>query len=513
MKDNKDIAKDLSVSYARMSNKSRKILNTVLILVFVLIFAGINVFAMFLVNRFPGLQSDWTASGAFSLNDVTTEYLNTLEKEVNVKVLMDEEKITEVDSSYGYQVNQLLKEIASYDKVNVEYLEIISTSSKAMSEKYPDIDWTTSDNFLIVEDAATKKYKGVGLYDVFAQTYDASYNVVIGGQYLEQTLLTTIQTVTADKIYKVALSTGNGEFFNENSQFYSYCSYLPYFLTDNAYEVENIDLFTQTPSEDTDVILMMAPNVDLTAEAVSALSTWLTNGGAYGKTLIYVPFDQAGDMPNTELFLEQWGLKVQDGYISENDLSRSLSMGNNPSNLFPLMDYYNEEYTENLKNQALSVLMPYCMPIEILDESMATPLLVSSSIADVMIPSSTDESGVEYIESDGQALVGAAVSVKSSEDNEASSNIVVWGAFDALKNDWTYSSYSSNVNNITYFINLLNIFTENDSIVVVESAQVGGESILVTSGQQITVGILFIFVIPVAVVVFGVVVWNKRRHR
>ncbi len=512
MNENKDVKKDLSVSYARMTAKSRKLLNTILILVFVLIFAGVNVLAMFLVDRFPGLQSDWTASGSFSLNDTTKEYLSYLEKEVNVKVLMDEDKILEVDSAYGYQVNQLLKEISRYDKVNVENLDLISTSQKAMSEKYPDIDWTKSDNFLIVEDAETMNYKGVGLYDVFAQTYDANYNVIIGGQYLEQTLLTNIQTVTANKIFKVALSTGNGEFFNENSEFYSYCSYLPYFLKDNAYEVENIDLFTQTPSQDTDVIFMMAPNTDLTKDAVDALSVWLTNDGEYGKTFVYVPFDHAGDLPNLDLFLEQWGLAVQEGYISENDLSRSLALGDSPGNLFPLMDYHSADYTENLKNKSLSVIMPYCMPIEILDDTMATPLLVSSATADILVPSSSDETGADYIESKGEALVGAAVSVKTNE-SDASSNVVVWGAFDALKNDWTYSSYSSNVNNITYFINLLNTLTDNDSIVVVESAQVGAESILVTSGQKISVGIIFIFVLPIAVVILGVVIWNKRRHR
>lgn len=512
MSEIKDMKTEKNISYARMSHKSRKLLNTAMILVFVLIFAGVNVLSMFLVKRFPGLESDWTSSGSFSLNATTKEYMKYLEKEVNIKVLMSEDQILSVDSGYGYQVNHLLKEMSRYDKVNVEYLDIVSTSVKAMKERYPDIDWTSADNLLIVEDVQTGKYKGVGLYEVFAQTYDSSYNIIIGGQYLEQTVLTTMQAVTADKIFKVALSTGNGEFFNENSQYYSYCSYVPYFLKDNAYEVENIDLFTQTPSSEIDVIFMMAPSIDLTTDAVDALSKWLTNDGDYGKTLVYVPFDQADEMPNLELFLEQWGLKVSVGYISENDLSKSLSLGDAPGNLYPLMDYYDETYTEDLKNKTLSVIMPYCMPIEILDSEMATPLLVSSSKADILMPSDSDESDVEVKESEGEPLVGAAVSVKTN-DNDETSNVVVWGAFDAFKNEWTYSSYSNNVNNITYFINLLNTLTDNDALIVVESAPVGGQNILVTSGQKITVGIIFIFIIPVAVVIFGVVVWNRRRHR
>ncbi len=512
MNNNTENKVEKSVSYARMSTRNRKLLNTAFILLFILVFAGVNVLAMALVNKFPGLQGDWTSNNAYSLNPVTKEYLGYLEKDVNIKVLLTESEIQNIDSQFGYQVNRLLAQMGRYDKVNVEHMDIVSTSVKAMSEVYPDIDWTKSDNFLIIEDPETGKYQGVGIYEVFAQTYDQNYELIIGGQYIEQTVLTTLQKVTAEKTFKVALSTGNGEFFNENSAYYSYCTYIPYFLEDNAYVVENVNLLTETPPEDADVILMMAPSVDLTAEAADALAKWLENGGDYGKTLFYVPYDQTEAMPNLELLLEQWGMKVTTGYVSENDMSRAMSMGNNAANLFPLMDYYDGSYTENLQNMALSVLMPYCMPVEITDEEIATPLLVSSDTADILVPTESEENPVDTIKSDGNPVVGAAAAAKSNDDGDRS-HVIVWGSFDALKNDWVYSNYSSNVNNITYFINLLNITTENDAVILVESADMEGEYIMVTSGQKVTVGVIFIFIIPVAVMVIGIIVWNKRRHR
>lgn len=501
-----------SAAYARMSTRSRKLLNAAFIIIFILVFAGVNVLTMALVNRFPGLEKDWTEKGTYTLNSTTKEYMKYLEKDVNIKVLMDEQQILSISSSYGYQVNRLLKEMSLYDKVNVEYLDIVSTSVKAMSAKYPDIDWTNADNLLIVEDPESGRYKGIGVYDVFAQGYDSNYEPVVVGQYLEQTVLTELQGVLATETFKVALSTGNGEFFNANSAYLTGYTYLPYFLEDNAYELDEINLLTQTPSDDIDVIFMLAPSVDLTSEAADKLTDWLENNGDYGKTLFYVPFDHAGNLPNIELLLEQWGLKVKEGYISEKDMTKAVSLGSNRPDLTPLMSYYDDTFTENLQNSYLSVIMPYCMPIEILDSEIAVPMLVSSETADILLPSSADESGEITIPSTGEALVGAAASAKVNDDGERS-HIVVWGAYDGLKNDWTYSNYSSNVNNITYFINLLNTLTDNDAKILVESVDVAGDSLLVTSSQKVTVGIIFIFVIPVAVMVTGIIIWNRRRHR
>lgn len=511
---NTESAKDNSVSasYKRMTTKQRKLFNSIFIIIFLLIFAGINVLATFLVNKFPALELDFTSDGAYSLQKTTEEYLDYMETDINVKVLMEEDTLLSVDSTYGYQVNQLLREMSRYNSVNLEYMNIEATSRASLSEKYPDVDWSSSENLIIVEDNNTGKYECLGLYDVFSYTYDSSYELVVSGQYLEQCVLSAVQKITADKVVKVALSTGNGEFFNENSDLYSYCTYLPIILDDNAYEVDEVNLLSQAPSDDTDIIIMMAPSTDLTSEAVDNLSAWLSNDGNYGRTLFFVPFDYAEETPNLDLFLEQWGLKVGEGYISETDLNKGLSMMGEDSDVYSMMDYYDSTYTEGLNDKSLSVLMPYCMPVEILDEDMATPLLVSSDKAEIVIPSAEDPSDLQYIESDGTALNAAAISTKTN-DNDESSNVIVWGSYDGLSNQWTYSSYSNNFNNTAYFVNLLNTITDNDAMVVVESVSVGGETMVVTSAQQITVFIIFVIIIPVALVVVGIIVWNKRRHR
>ncbi|MBE6734865.1 MAG: hypothetical protein E7563_05955, partial [Ruminococcaceae bacterium] len=311
---------------------------------------------------------------------------------------------------------------------------------------------------------------------------------------------------------KIALSTGNGEFFNKSSNLNSYCSYLPVILEDNAYEMEEVNLLTQKPSEDTDIIIMMAPSVDLTSEAVDNISQWLSNDGDNGKTLVYVPFDHAEETPNIDLMLEQWGVKVKKGYISENDLSKGIAMSGEDANVTSMMDYAEGAYTDGLTDKSLSVVMPYCMPLEIIDENMASPLLQSSSLADVLIPSLEDPTDIKYEYSNGTPLNAAVISEKTN-DNDESSYMVVWGSYDGLSNKWLYSSYSNNLNNTAYFINLLNTLSEKDAMIVVESVNVGGETMVVNSGQQIAAFVFFVVIIPVALLVVGILVWNKRRHR
>lgn len=489
----------------KMSKKSYKIFSAVLIILSIVIFAVVNILANAVVEKNPSLAKDWT-KGSYGLNKITEEYFEYLDTDVTIKVLVEEDRLiaTETDYGYGYQVNRLLKEMSAFDNVTLEYENIVSTPVKILSEKYPDVDWGSPDNMLLITDNETGKYKVISIYQVFAYTQDDSGEYYIYGQSVEATVLTAIQHITSDRVVKVGLSTGNGEFFNEDNVNYGVCSYLPVFLDDNAYESEEINLLTQTPAEDMEVIIMMAPSVDLTAEAVDVLSSWLRNDGDYGRTLFYVPSDQTVELPNLELLLEQWGMKVTEGNIRENAADRTASLGESKGDKFPLMEYYDTTYTKDIRTD-LKVLMPDCVPVEVIDEKVASPLLVTSDKAEII---TTDS---EY--STGKALNGAAIGVKTGDDGKQSA-VIVWGSLYALKDTLTAGTYAPNINNVTYFINLLNNFSaKTGDTILVESAELDGTHIQIKSSQQVTVGILFIFVIPIAIIVFGIVVWARRRHR
>lgn len=500
-----------TATYKRMGTKQRKIVNGIFTFVFVLIFFGVNVLGVFLVNRFPSLQVDLTQIRAYSLQKTTKEQLSSLDEEIKIRVLMTQEQLDALaddnnSTAYPHQVNVLLKEMGGFDKVEVEYLDLTAITTNQLSKSYPDVDWTSNDNFLIVENADGSKYELVSKSDVFS--YDATYASyyqmrVIDKQYVEQAVLTAIQQITADKLVKVAVSIGNGEVTNSSSSEYSYYSYLPALLKSNAFEYEEIDLSTQAPADDVDVILMIAPRRDLTDEAAERLATWLDNDGAYGKSLIYSPFMEDSDTPNIDLFLEQWGLKVGNGYINETDLTKLVNT------MCPKVDYADPVYTEGLKDTTNAVVAPYCKPVEIVNAEMASPLLTTSTDANVVYAPENDDEDVTYSKSTGEALNAAAIGTKTNEETEATSNVVVWGSYLGLDYAAVY-----NYGNIPYFINLLDIFTENQlDGIVLPGVTLESSTITVTAAQKITVFVFFVVLIPLAIFVIGLVVWVKRRNR
>lgn len=506
MENNKNTVTKASPKAKRMNKKTFKVCNAVIIILSIVIFSCINILANVLVERNPSLSKDWT-QGTYGLNKITEEYFDYLDTDVTIKVLVEEERLIamETDYGYGYQVNRLLKEMSSFDNVTLEYENIVATPVKILSEKYPDVDWGSPDNLLLITDNNTGKYKVASVYQVFAHYQDeSSGEYVIYGQSVEATVLTAIQHITSDRVVKVGISVGNGELFNKDSVNYGACSYLPVFLDDNAYEAEEINLLTEAPHEEMEVIIMMGPSADLTPEAVDELSDWLRNDGDYGRTLFYVPSDESKALPNLDLLLEQWGMKVTNGYIKENAAGNTVSLGNANSDKFPLMEYYDTTYTKDIRTD-LKVLMPDCVPVEVIDESVASPLLVTSDKAEVVTAESTYGTG--------KALNGAAIGVKSSDDSNKSA-VIVWGSLYGLKDTLTAGTYAHNINNVTYFINLLNNFSaKTQDTILVESAEIDSNHIQLKSSQQVTVGILFIFVIPIGFIVYGIVVWARRRHR
>ena len=501
-KETKNFIAEKSASVKRMGPKSRRAFNTIFILIVVLVFVGINILSMTLVDRFPNLAKDFTSTDSYSLQKVTDEYFNYMDRELTVKVLISEDTVESVNSDYGYQINLLLKKMDTYDKVNVERLEIASTALRSMQERYPDIDWTDPANFIIVEDEATGRYKGVGLYDVFSAQLDSSGETVVYGQRLEQAVLSAMQYVTTEEVLTVAFSVGNGEVFNSKHSDYNYYgAYVKYLYETNGYEVKDINLLTETPDEAIDIIIMAAPTADLSNEESEKLTTWLDNNGNFGKTFVYIPNDLAEKTDNIDLILKQWDMQITDGYIYENELQRLY----NGFADFSTMSYYDDTYTENLKNNTLPVLMPQCMPVEILNEDTVKPLLESSTMADVKLFGKDNN----FINSDGTALTAAAISYKSNEDG-INSNVMVWGSLSAL---YTEYLYNNNTINDEYYVNLFNTLYNKSEPIVVEGAAVGVDEIMVSTADQITVGIIFIFVVPVAVMVVGIVVWVRRRNR
>lgn len=469
---------------------------TALVIVMVIV---LNIIIGLLVNRFPDLELDLTSNNSFALQDDTIDYVSHLNNDVTVYILMEKDKF-EGQGTYFVQAQKMLNKMASKSdgKMKIKYVDL--TSNPSFTSNYPNVDWQSSsaNNIVLVESG--KQYKVLTLTDCFEydeQTYNYYGTYSFTGTKIEQAVVTAILNVTTDDKVVVDMIKGN------NEQDYSSLKSL---LENNAYQVNDVSLATGDFDKDAKVAIMYAPSVDLDEKIVEKLSTWLSNDGKYGRSLIYVPTADMGEMPNLDDFLKEWGMSIDRGYVFETDETALV----NASSPYAFTVSYGDYYKDNLKNSKIPVVVSESHAVNITDENTAHALLKTTNKAGVL-PIDADKSWdyKDAITGNGENV--AAEGVMTNEDKK-SSRVVVFGSYIMFSD--TIMKYNS-FNNSAYFMNVINTIADKEDVgITIESKSIDNTELGITDvATQNTMLVVFVIVIPIAILVAGFVFWLRRRNR
>lgn len=469
---------------------------TALVIVMVIV---LNIIIGLLVNRFPDLELDLTSNNSFALQDDTIDYVSHLNNDVTVYILMEKDKF-ESQGTYFVQAQKMLNKMASKSdgKIKIKYVDL--TSNPSFTSNYPNVDWQSSsaNNIVLVESG--KQYKVLTLTDCFEydeQTYNYYGTYSFTGTKIEQAVVTAILNVTTDDKVVVDMIKGN------NEQDYSSLKSL---LENNAYQVNEVSLATGDFDKDAKVAIMYAPSVDLDEKIVEKLSTWLSNDGKYGRSLIYVPTADMGEMPNLDDFLKEWGMSIDRGYVFETDETALV----NASSPYAFTVSYGDYYKDNLKNSKIPVVVSESHAVNITDENTAHALLKTTDKAGVL-PIDADKSWdyKDAITGNGENV--AAEGVMTNEDKK-SSRVVVFGSYIMFSD--TIMKYNS-FNNSAYFMNVINTIADKEDVgITIESKSIDNTELGITDvATQNTMLVVFVIVIPIAILVAGFVFWLRRRNR
>ena len=452
---------------------------TALVIVMVIV---LNIIIGLLVNRFPDLELDLTSNNSFALQDDTIDYVSHLNNDVTVYILMEKDKF-EGQGTYFVQAQKMLNKMASKSdgKMKIKYVDL--TSNPSFTSNYPNVDWQSSsaNNIVLVESG--KQYKVLTLTDCFEydeQTYNYYGTYSFTGTKIEQAVVTAILNVTTDDKVVVDMIKGN------NEQDYSSLKSL---LENNAYQVNDVSLATGDFDKDAKVAIMYAPSVDLDEKIVEKLSTWLSNDGKYGRSLIYVPTADMGEMPNLDDFLKEWGMSIDRGYVFETD-ETALVNANSP---YAFTVSYGDYYKDNLKNSKIPVVVSESHAVNITDENTAHALLKTTDKAGVL-PIDADKSWdyKDAITGNGENV--AAEGVMTNEDKK-SSRVVVFGSYIMFSD--TIMKYNS-FNNSAYFMNVINTIADKEDVgITIESKSIDNTELGITDvATQNTMLVVFVIVIP-----------------
>jgi hypothetical protein len=439
---------------------------------------------------------DLTPNRMFEITSVTRDFLAELDKDVNIYVLNSEDIFSSLLGEFSFQANEVIRRYDFFGpRINLQYVDI--QRNPTFITAYTELN--LSPNLILIESPQTGRRRVVDFWDLF----DVSSRGQVSST-AEQVMTAAILNVTSDEQIRASVLGG----YNQGD----FSAFL-HLLEMNNYVIVHENLMTIPEVDpDADIVFLVTPARDITEQDLRKLDSFLLNNNNYGKTLFYVacatqtPMSQ---MPNLSAWLAEWGIAIHDSVLFET----------NPNYRSPFdpflffVDYSaNEaalEYSSGIqeRDSDLRAASVYSRPILILFSER------SARIVNPLLQTSPDSG---FLIAENQSAPGPHPVLTLSTE-------LRWQGLVPMRSHvLTSASYASfdrdflgevNFSNSEYFLNLLNSLAGREDTVRIQDKTFSIATMQMTLAQARALNIVSMYVLPVALLALGVVLWLRRRHR
>lgn len=501
----------------------------VAVVITALFVVGVVVFNLlfgFLAERFV-LEYDFSTDKKNTLSSENISYIKNLDKDVKVIVCSSEDdyetymsyysstQSIEVpdDGAYFEQTKKLIKKYAAYNrKIDLEFIDPNSSEFTPISEKYSDKLKAPGDILVISESSGKERLKALTFSDVYDITEDSTYASMgytmqaVSGNNIENALTGAIAYVTDSQDKNVLILLGHSEIDYTAAGFID-------MLKENNYTVQtNKDKLITASSlpENCSEIIIPVPTTDFSAEEIEIISDFLENDGNLRRGLSVYLSARAAYLPVFYDFLDEWGITVEEGKVFETDPQYQLEQ-EGPS---AVLSFDSAESPTQICVTGSNV------PLVASESSNGRTVTVEFSSVESTVAVPKDAADDYDAASQGGAKSYATVitsemqpkTIDALETDIPKSYVTVFSSFFFLQSQ--YNEYP-NVQNkeVTLTVTERNSGVKPSKISFVTKT-IENESFAdkVTAGKTTVMRIIFIFVIPVAVLAAGIVVYIKRRN-
>ena len=328
-------------------------------------------------------------------------------------------------------------------------------------------------------------------YDYSDYYTTGSANVTFGG---EKQITSAIYKLTAAEESHVYYTTNHGEQAPTSS--------LTEALEAQNLDLQPLDLLTSTIPDDCSLLIMNAPASDFASDGlvdeISQLQAYLENGGK-----VLLTTSAFVDTPNLDAVMAQFGLAREPGLVVEGDAGHALY--GYPYSLFPDYGTTEESTALNGVNNGSHVMLSVAQGITVTetDDVAAEPLLNTSedsySKAD-LDENTSSEKGVGDV--DGPF----SLAVWARNDNTGAE--VIWIGCPNMDNEQLYQSVPGN---LTFLQGCAASMVGQE--ILIDTKALEAEPITVAASSAMTLGMVFVFLLPAAVLIAGAAVVLLRRRR
>lgn len=469
-----------------VKNFSFSAYSTGMIAVAVAIVVAINI----ILGEMPAswVNIDLTQEKIYSLTDQTKEYVQNMQEDVTIYVIVNE-------NSQDTTLQQTLQRYDDLsDHITVEYVD--PTVNPTFHLQYTS--GNISMNSLIV--VSDKRSKVVDYGDIYETSTDFDYNTysyssTTTGYDGEGQITSALDYVLADDMPTMYMTEGH----NEMSLSSSFQAALD--KENVEYETINLMNYDAVP-EDAACLLINGAVSDFSVDDKDKVIDYLERGG---KVVLVTGYSEE-DMPNIDEILSYMGLNVVDGLVVElngDNYYRS------PYYLLPTIS--SGTYTAGIYGN-MYLFAPYVQGIQIADEeaegfSYETFLSTSdSAFAKTGLDSMEDYTKGEN-DVDGPFAIGVEA-VKTLEDGEAT--MVVYGCEQIFTDE--ASAMVSGANQML-FTNTISGFIDRETSISIPAKSYEVSSLTITQSDVLILALITVIFLPVGCMVLGFVIWLRRRKR
>ena len=439
-----------------------------------------------LVGALPKKYTEFDLSEAkmYTLGDSSKKLVQSLDQDVTVYYLCEtgsEDAILTklldhyADESSHFRWEQ--KDPAIYPTFAAQYgASDVSTGSLIV---------VSGENNVVLDAADLYEYDYSDYYTT------GSANVTFGG---EKQITSAIYKLTAAEETHAYYTTNHGEQALTSS------------LTE-ALEAQNItaqplDLLTSTIPDDCDLLIINDPTSDFASDGlvdeISQLQTYLENGGR-----VLLTTNGYDETPNLDAVMAQFGLAREAGLVVEGDSSHALY--GYPYSLFPDYGTTGESTALDGVNRSTHVMLSVAQGITVTETDGVTAESLLNTSEDAYSKLNFDTSSTTDKENgDTDGPFSLAVWAR----NETTGAEVIWIGCPNMDNEQLYQSIPGN---LTFLQGCAASMVGQD--ILIDTKALEASPITISASTATTLGLVFVFVLPAAVLIAGAVVVLLRRRK
>jgi len=471
---------------------------TIFTAIFIAIIIVVNIGVTMLANRFP-LSIDLTSKKTYNVSQKSVDFIKKVNEKITIYVLSSQAAY--LSTPEYAPCAKIMDQYPQHNpNISIQYIDL--PKNPTFETNYPKESLTAMS--IIV--ASGKRYKVIGTNDLLVTQYDSATGANnVTGDNTEQELDSAIDYVTSDKLPIIMVTTGHGEGDSADLQT---------LLSKNNYKVESKNISTVDGIDSAATTMaIVAPTTDFTSDEIKKLDSFMTNSGSYGKSLV-VFFDPGMTvLPNLEDFIAEWGIKVGVGAVY--DKTNAIS---STSVFHPFEGSYDSDTVGSLTS-GIHADIVQSRPVTLLFDTKGTyttkSVLATMNTSRLWNPgviNDTTIASINLTDSDKPGpftVIAKSTRAEVSNNVSVSSTILVSGTYQFIANGELTAPTFSNADIILNSINKMGGFKTAISVVPKDRSTT---TLTLTAAQAQGLEILFICIIPLAMLVLGFVVWFRRRN-